>query len=135
MSNDIDFADIQKPPTILVVEDDAPDQVLVKQKIKTLWPECNIVPVGSLKAAYDTFKARDFDMVMLDLNLPDTMGPETVEEMRKFNKSTPIIVLTGMLNSATADESLRLGANNIFPKSQIVDSEDFFNILEQNVKS
>jgi ActR/RegA family two-component response regulator len=70
-------------------------------------------------------------MVVLDLNLPDTIGPNSVAEMRNFNRSTPIIVLTGMLTSITADEALKQGANNIYPKAQIMDN-DFFNILEQN---
>ena len=92
------------------------------------------MPVVSLKAAYDAFKAQSFDMVILDLNLTDTVGPNTVGEMRKFNKATPIIVLTGMLNSVTADESLKQGANNIYAKAQIMD-EDFLDILEQNAAS
>ena len=121
----------KNPHTILVVEDDSHDIVIIQRQIKSLWPDCNIVPVKSMHAAYDAFKTQNFDMVLLDLNLPDTIGPNTVAEMRKFNRSTPIIVLTGMLTSVTADESLKQGATNIFPKSQIED-EDFLNILEQN---
>lgn len=133
MTDNIDFENAT-PPTVLLVEDQTPDTTLIKEKVKTLWPDCNIVPVTSLKAAYDAFKAQNFDMVLLDLNLPDTYGPVTVAEMRKFNRKTPIIVLTGILNTVTADEALRNGANNIFPKSDIITSDDFFNILEQNVK-
>jgi ActR/RegA family two-component response regulator len=59
------------------------------------------------------------------------MGPNTVSEIRKLDSSIPIIVLTGMLSSITADESLRLGANNIYSKAQLMD-DDFLNVLEQN---
>lgn len=131
MGFEIDFEDV-KPPTILLVEDDAPDQVLVGRQIKNLWPDCNIVLVNSLQSAYNAFRAHNFDMVVLDLNLPDAVGPNTVSEMRKFNRATPIIVLTGMLTPVTADESLRLGANNIYSKKHILE-DDFFNILEQHI--
>ena len=131
--HEIDFEN-RNPPTILLVEDDDSDQVLIKKQIKSLWPDCNIVLVDSLQTAYKAFKAQNFDMIVLDLNLPDAMGPNTVGEMRRFNRSTPIIVLTGMLTSLTANEALRQGANNIYAKSQIMHS-DFLNILEQNMAS
>lgn len=124
---------VGRVPTILVVEDSEEDRVLIEEKVRQLWPECNIRKVESLEAAYEVFRAYNFDMVILDLNLPDTNGAETVQQMRAFNRTTPIIVLTGALDSQSADQSLRYGANNIYPKSRISD-EDFLNILEQNSK-
>ena len=128
MSNDIEF---ESPKTILVVEDAVPDQALVEKRIRTLWPDCDIMNVQSLKSTHTALKEKDFDMVLLDLNLTDTFGPNTVEEVRKIDGKVPIIVMTGMLTSITADESLKNGANNILSKYQIMD-DDFFNILEQN---
>jgi two-component system sensor histidine kinase UhpB len=130
MTDDINLKE-KTSPTILVVEDNAPDRALVNRKIRELWPDCNIESASSLSAAYKALHLQDFDMVVLDLNLPDTMGPNTVSEIRKLDSSIPIIVLTGMLSSITADESLRLGANNIYSKAQLMD-DDFLNVLEQN---
>ncbi|MDB2683203.1 response regulator [Alphaproteobacteria bacterium] len=119
---------------MLVVEDTLPDQVLVEKKIKSLWPECNVVTVGTLHAAYKTFQTQNFDIVLLDLNLPDGFGPNSVKEMRRFNRNIPIVVMTGMLTPLTTDESLRLGANGIIPKSDII-GDNFINILQQNTAS
>lgn len=121
------------PPTqtILIVEDDAPDRALLEKQIRTLWPDCNLVSAKSLNAAYQALKEQSFNMVILDLNLPDTMGPSTVKGIRDINKTIPIIVLTGMLTAITADESLRYGANNIYSKTQIM-NDDFLNILKEN---
>ncbi len=120
-------------PTILLVEDSEPDRVLMEQKVMTLWPKCTFVSVKSMGDAYMAFKSHNFNLVLLDLNLEDTLGPSSVKEIRKFNRAVPIIVITGMLNSVTASEALRMGANNVFAKSQMSESDDFFNILEQNV--
>jgi hypothetical protein len=55
MTHDVEFRD-KKPTKILVVEDDAPDMALISQQIKTLWPDCDIVPVGFMYSAYKAFK-------------------------------------------------------------------------------
>ncbi len=119
-------------PNILVVEDEPPDRALIEMQIRTLWPDCDISAAKSLYAAYQTFKTKNFSAVVLDLNLPDAMGPRTVAEMRRFNRLTPIIVLTGFLTPVTAQEALRLGANNIYSKSKLLDPS-FLKILEQNI--
>jgi len=130
MNDEIDFA---LPQTkILVVEDDAADRALVEGQIKKLWPDSDIVHVKSIHGTYDQLKKKNFDMVLLDLNIEDAFGPCTVQEVRKFDRKTPIIVMTGMLTSITADQSLINGANNIVSKNKILD-DDFFNILEQNL--
>ncbi len=119
---------------ILLVDDDTLDLLLVELKLKQLWPDCTVVPVRSMRQAYNEYKRRDFDIVLLDLNLPDTEGPETVEEMRKFNRTVPIIVVTGLITEHTVNQSLRNGANNVYPKAQI-SNEDFRNVLQQNVEN
>ena len=116
---------------ILIVEDDAADLLLLKKQLTKIWPESKIMAVRSIKDAYDVYKKNNVDLFLLDLNLPDGYGPQTVHEVRKLDKRTPIIVVTGLGNSITVNEALRLGANNVVLKSQIMDS-DFANILEQN---
>lgn len=90
--------------------------------------------VQSLQKAYETYRNHQVDLTLLDLNLPDGYGALTVKEMRKFNKSVPIIVVTGFGTNMTVYDALKMGANNVVLKSQITDP-DFVNILEQNVYS
>lgn len=125
----------QKPAqAILVVEDDTADMVVLQKQVKALWPDCKIVPVKSLRAAQQAISEQNFDMVLLDLNLPDGFGPTSVTDVRKADGKVPIVVITGMVTNFTVDESYKLGANNVVPKAQITE-EDFFNILEQNLET
>ncbi|MCB1680794.1 MAG: response regulator, partial [Alphaproteobacteria bacterium] len=119
--------------TILIVDDDTLDLLLVELKVRQLWPDCTVIPVRSMREAFSEYKKRNFDMVLLDLNLPDTEGPKTVEEMRKFNRTVPIVVVTGFVTEDTVSKSLKNGANNVYPKAEIR-NEDFRNVLEQNIR-
>lgn len=117
---------------ILLVEDNAADLVLIKRQLEKFWPDCTVMPVRSIEEAYSTYKNNDFDLMLLDLNLPDGYGPQTVQEVRRFNKRVPIVVVTGMGANITVYEALKLGANNVVLKSQIL-QDDFKEVLSQNL--
>jgi DNA-binding response OmpR family regulator len=115
---------------ILIVEDENSDAALLSIHVGGLYPDYSIMSAVSVSAAYEIFKEHTFSMILLDLNLPDGHGPQTVKEVRRYNKATPIIVVTGMGTDMTVNESLKLGANDVVFKSQISD-EDFRNTLNQ----
>jgi len=136
MTFDIAFEDVpvqEKIPAILIIEDDGADIVLLKNRLNSLYPHYNIVPVGTVRAAQDAFLEQGFDLVLLDLNLPDGYGPKTIEEVKKFNKKTPIVVITSMVTNITISEALNLGANNILMKSRI-HSSNFKDALDPYLK-
>ncbi len=132
MAEEFDLSDCSNRKVILLVEDEDADMYLLKKAIHNFWSDCDIIAVKSLHEAYQKYREKNFDLVLLDLNLPDGFGPSTVQEIRRFNKSMPIVVVTGMGTTVTVDESLKMGANNVVLKSQL-NHPDFKNILKQNV--
>ncbi len=132
MSNEHDSNTAQH--NILVVENDDADLLLLKKQLDRIWPKSKVLAVESLQEAYKAYRDNKVDLVLLDLNLPDGHGPATVGEMRKINRSVPIIVVTGLKTDVAVSEALKLGANNVVLKSQI-SHPDFVNVLEQNVRS
>ena len=118
------------PHTVLVVEDSKPDQVLVMNQIQMLWPNCNIVLVKSIGEAHSACTQHDFDMVMLDLNLPDGSGAVSVENFRKFEKHVPIIVITGALTEEKLQDALSFGADRVISKTQIM-ADSFSQLLTE----
>ena len=115
---------IAKAFKILIVEDDAADSALIQKRIGDIWPHSNITATSSLGEAYEVYKNTVLDLVLLDLNLPDGYGPASVREMRSFNKSVPIVVLTSAGSDLAINEAMKLGANHVLVKSQIF--EDAF---------
>ena len=117
----------------MVVEDNEADRFVISRKLSSVMPESRLIHSGSLGEAYAAYMKNEVDLVLLDLNLPDGYGPQTVTEVRRFNKSVPIIVVTGAETDNIVYESLRMGANNVVLKSQI-EMPDFVNVLEQNIR-
>lgn len=57
------------------------------------------------------------DLVLLDLNLPDTVGTSGVESLRQRFPRVPVMVLSASHDRATIDRCLRAGASGFLPKS------------------
>lgn len=57
------------------------------------------------------------DLVLLDLNLPDTVGTSGVEAIRQRFPRVPVMVLSAAQDRATIDRCLRAGASGFLPKT------------------
>ncbi|MFN7643368.1 MAG: response regulator [Burkholderiales bacterium] len=58
-----------------------------------------------------------FDLILLDLNLPDTVGTSGIETLRQRFPRVPVMVLSGATDRATIDRCLRAGASGFLPKT------------------
>lgn len=119
-------------PKILIVDDNNTDTLILSERVHSLYPDHGVLSAGSVREAHKLLQNYSFSLVLLDLNLPDGFGPQTVKEIRQVVPKTPIIVVTGMVTNITVNEALKLGANNVVSKFGIPD-EDFQNILDQNL--
>jgi len=61
---------------------------------------------------------RRFDAVLLDLNLPDSMGLSTVEQVHACNPNVPVVVLTGEDADELALQAVQAGAEDYICKSE-----------------
>ncbi len=115
---------------ILLVEDSEPDAVYVSRKIADTLPNAEVTVVTSLGEAYEAYKTDFFHLILLDLNLPDGFGAATVQEMRRFNKTVPIVALTGHVNEKLTQATLQNGADHVLNKS-VLGTEDFAEAIEK----
>lgn len=111
------------PLNILLVEDNSADADLLQEILEEAeempW---SLVHVEQLKEALSTVQTNDFDVVLLDLSLPDKQGLGTVAKTHETVPDLPIVVLTGLNDKVTALEALRQGAQDYLVKGKI-DSE------------
>jgi CheY-like chemotaxis protein len=113
---------------ILLVEDSAADAVLTQRALDAGEdPRFALTVAGSLREGIDRL-AQGFDAILLDLTLPDSLGPETVARMRAAARDVPIVVLSGAGDPATADRCIRAGAHACREKGRI-DPVDLRHIL------
>ena len=87
---------MQNNPSILIVEDLDADAILVNRQIQDIWPEAQIVKVDCLETANDEIDQTLFDLIVLDLNLPNSSGADTVQKMRSISDDIPLVVVTGL---------------------------------------
>lgn len=112
------------PRKILVVEDNVDDIVIISRFIKRIWETSKVLSANTLQEAFDLCQQHHFDLVLLDLNLPDSHGTHTVRDFRKFNMGARIVAVTGMDVDHIDIDVKSFGASAIISKSRLL-SEDF----------
>ncbi|HEU5287109.1 MAG TPA: sigma-54 dependent transcriptional regulator [Candidatus Limnocylindria bacterium] len=99
---------------ILVVDDDEQMQFFLKEALERRQYVVTIAPTGA--AAIERVAAQRFDLVLLDVRLPDANGVELVERVQKIDRELPIIIMTAHGTRDTAIEAMRHGAYDYFTK-------------------
>jgi diguanylate cyclase (GGDEF)-like protein/PAS domain S-box-containing protein len=99
---------------ILVVDDD-PNWGLVVKKLLTNLSE--VVTVESGSAALDIINKQSFDIVMVDIVLPDILGVELIPQIRAHNRRIALYVVSGHTDNYSAANCLQLGAERYIDKS------------------
>lgn len=64
-------------------------------------------------------KKNNFNIILLDLGLPESEGLHTLRSITKYSGSTPIIILTGSRQAELASASLRMGAQDYMLKDEL----------------
>ena len=101
-----------EPPAILVLEDQGEIQSLVTAMLRIRGFECDLA--GSLAEARELMSRRHYDILFLDMNLPDGFGLSLMEEERS---DAPLaIVMTGRGDIQTAIRAIRVGAVDFITK-------------------
>jgi PAS domain S-box-containing protein len=102
---------------LLLVEDNPVDARLLREILKdTPHAACQLEHVTRMDAALECLRQQPFDLVLLDLGLPDSQGAQSVRRMNQAFPALPIIVLTGLENPEVALEAVRAGAQDYLVK-------------------
>jgi len=105
--------------TVLLVEDNRGDARLLREMFNESghgWIDLH--HVETLAAAEKCLGSRAFDMIVLDLGLPDAQGLEAVRRVHVAAPDLPLVVLTGIDDEHLAAKSLQLGAQDYIIKGE-----------------
>jgi signal transduction histidine kinase/DNA-binding response OmpR family regulator len=106
---------------VLVVEDNQGDAGLMRLALRAESPpeHCfTTVHVVRLKEALSSLKDKPFDLVLLDLSLPDAQGLDSLARVREAAPDLPIVIMTGFNDESMAVEAVRRGAQDYLIKGQ-----------------
>lgn len=107
------------PPTInvLLVEDNPDDVDLIKDSLgESTEAHFEVLNEARLDRAQHQFAIREFDIVLLDLGLPDSSGLRTLETVLEWEIGLPIVVLTGLAEDIIGQQAKELGAHDYLVK-------------------
>lgn len=105
---------------ILLVEDNPDDAELIQVMLsETRYAEFHVTCVDRLSDAIDRINSHHFDIVLLDLSLPDSHGLETVTLIHEEIPNLPIVVLTGVDDETIGIGAVQAGAQDYLAKGDL----------------
>ncbi|MDZ8024224.1 MAG: response regulator [Nostoc sp. SerVER01] len=105
---------------VLLVEDNPGDVFLLQEFLKEVnTVVVELMPVERLSQALNHLENEIFDVILLDLSLPDSQGLESFVTAHQQAKATPIIVLTGINDETLATRAMQEGAQDYLVKGQV----------------
>lgn len=114
------FMELRKT-RVLLVEDNPGDAGLIRLALRAE-SGCEHFSLAAhlvrLDQALVCLKERPFDVILLDLSLPDAQGLDTLARVREAAPDLPIVIMTGLNDELTAVEAVRLGAQDYLIKGQ-----------------
>jgi len=105
---------------ILVIDDDPADLRLVELALG--WfshtVDFSVEMASSLAEGLERLKEGNFDLVLLDLGLPDSQGLKTLDKVHKAFVEVPLVVMTGLTDEDAGFEAIKKGASDYLVKGQ-----------------
>jgi signal transduction histidine kinase/CheY-like chemotaxis protein len=99
---------------ILVVEDNKINQIVTKKIIQNSNMNCTIVDDGY--AALVAIERENFDLILMDINMPLINGFETTKKIREKGIQIPVVALTAFDKQEVSEEAIAAGMNDILIK-------------------
>ncbi|GMQ29656.1 response regulator [Algoriphagus confluentis] len=111
----------EKEYHLLVIEDNLGDFVILEEYLSEYLINSSMVHAEDFKAATTVLNqsTRRFDLVFLDLSLPDKSGEDLVKEIIRLTEGIPVVVLTGFTDLEFGSRSLALGASDYLVKDDL----------------
>jgi len=120
---------------ILVIEDNIGDFILIKDYIEEQVESPHIINAKSYSEAIEALsdQSANFDVVLLDLTLPDKGGESLITDIISCCPNTPVIILTGYANVEFSLKSLALKATDYLLKDDI-NSSSLYKSIKYNIE-
>ena len=96
---------------VLLIEDDSATAQSIELMLKSDGFNCYTTDLG--EEGVDLGKLYDYDIILLDLNLPDMSGYDVLKTLRVAKINTPILILSGMAGIEDKVRGLGFGADAV----------------------
>lgn len=109
----------QQELKVLLIEDNPGDAFLMKFYLgESTSPSFQVSHAETVKAALDLLAENTFDIILSDMNLPDSFGVDTIKSILSNFPGNLVIVLTGLTDEEVGLETVRYGAQDFLTKGK-----------------
>lgn len=120
---------------VLMIDDDPVDIRIVEQLLKESGnTSLDIQSVSTLADGRKRLSEGNVDVVLLDLNLPDSRGLNTFLDMHEAYPEIPIVVLSGDFDQDLARDIVRQGAQDYLPKNPTIEVDHLLRAVHHAVE-
>lgn len=107
-------------PHILIVDDNPGDVCFISEQLSDVFGGgLTVTAADTLEQGLHFSRTQDFEIVILDLNLPDSQGLETLRLWRSEHPRIPVLAVSGELSDPLRMELLEAGAHEILCKQDL----------------
>ena len=119
---------------ILLAEDNVINQLIAKTVLEQTGAKVEVAENG--KIAFEKFIAADFELILMDIEMPDLNGEKTTQLIRslynKLKASVPIIALTANAMKGANEKYINIGMDNYISKP--FTKEELYRKIAQTLK-
>ncbi|CAA9218578.1 MAG: hypothetical protein AVDCRST_MAG42-441 [uncultured Chthoniobacterales bacterium] len=116
-------------PQVLVIDDEMGPRESLRMLLK---PNYQVHTASSVEAGIKILQEKHPDAVISDIRMPGTNGIDGLRRIREIDPHVAVIMLTGFGALETAQEALRLGANDYISKP--FDAREMRDVISRNVE-
>ncbi|MGE5499767.1 MAG: response regulator [Syntrophothermus sp.] len=105
---------------VLMIEDSMGDGQYIRAIIKEEeWVDIQLDQAFRLSSGIEKLKNGRYDVILLDLTLPDSCGINTLTTLLSEIKDTPVVIMTGLDDEEIGMKAVQIGAQDFLIKLQI----------------
>lgn len=129
--NKTDSKDVRSlcPLKILIADDHEVVRRGIREILSEIFPEAEFREAVDGRQALDQMHRNQFDFALLDLAMPQRTGIDVVLEIRKFNPTIPIFILSMYPPDQISQRALRAGATAYLTKDRV--AEDLVDVVQK----
>ena len=108
-----------EPLSVLIVEDSASDAGLAARQLQKAGFDVAYERVENAGAMRTALQQQEWNIVLSDFNIPGFGAAAALEELQRSGRDIPFIVVSGVIDEASAVELMRAGAHDYLMKSDL----------------
>jgi DNA-binding NarL/FixJ family response regulator len=102
---------------VLIADDHPLFRDALAQIVTSTMPHARVVECGNIEDAQAALGRQDFELILLDVNMPGMNGMAGLLSLRNKAPATPVVIVSGREDKETVDQAMGCGAAGFIPKS------------------